>query len=196
MKLKRKLIRNNRQRPTGTSASFVSTRLRPTAFASSSTMQELVRASTMFQHTNSHSTLNYSSVSVMLLVWHCGHFFFYDGYEKENGNYSGLGYRICHILYFLRYWTKWCWYWFHKNRRIYGSFKQQDWFGFGCRNILRYITAECGNNTHVKCWRYLLVDTGIQRIAERAGKVKRYLPSAWWQYLDACASFEWWQHIL
>ena len=46
------------------SASFVSTRLRSTAFASSSTVQGLVRASTMFQHTNFHSTLNYSSVSV------------------------------------------------------------------------------------------------------------------------------------
>ena len=103
MKLKRKLIRNNRQRPTGTSASFASTRLRLTAFASYSIAQGLVRASTMFQHTNFHQTLNYSSVSVMPLVRHCGHSFFYDGYEKENGNYSGLGYRICHILYFLRY---------------------------------------------------------------------------------------------
>ena len=36
------------------SASFVSTRLRPTAFVSSSTAQGLVRASTMFQHTNFH----------------------------------------------------------------------------------------------------------------------------------------------
>ena len=36
------------------STSFVSTRLRPTAFASSSTVQGLVRASTMFQHTNFH----------------------------------------------------------------------------------------------------------------------------------------------
>lgn len=49
--IKRKLIRNNRQRPTGTSASFVSTRLRPTAFASYSIAQGFVRASTMFQHT-------------------------------------------------------------------------------------------------------------------------------------------------
>ena len=52
--IKRKLIRNNRQRPTGTSASFASTRLRPTAFASYSIAQGLVRASTMFQHTNFH----------------------------------------------------------------------------------------------------------------------------------------------
>lgn len=51
MKLKRKLIRNNRQRPSGTSASFVSARLRPTAFASYSIAQGFVRASTMFQHT-------------------------------------------------------------------------------------------------------------------------------------------------
>lgn len=50
------------------SASFVLTRLRPTAFASSSTVQGLVRASTMFQDTNFHQTLNYSSVSVILLV--------------------------------------------------------------------------------------------------------------------------------
>ena len=66
--IKRKLIRNNRQRPTGTSAFFASTRLRLTVFASYSTAQGLVRASTMFQHTNFHSTLNYSSVSVMPLV--------------------------------------------------------------------------------------------------------------------------------
>ena len=52
--IKRKLIRNNRQRPTGTSASFASTRLRPTAFASYSIAQGLVRALTMFQHTNFH----------------------------------------------------------------------------------------------------------------------------------------------
>ena len=67
------------------------------------------------------------------------------------------------------------------------------WHGFHSRNILRCITVWCWDYTHVKCWRYLLVDTGIQRKAERAGKVKRYLPSAWWQYLDACASFKWWQ---
>ena len=162
MKLKRKLIWNNRQRPSG-SASFVSTRLRLTVFASYSTAQGLVRASTMFQHTNFHSTLNYSSVSVMPLVWHCGHIFFYDGYEKENGYYSSIGYRICHILYILRYRTKRCRGWLYKNRRIYGSFKQQDWFGFCSGNILRCITAECGNNSHVKCWRFLFVDTGIQR---------------------------------
>ena len=50
------------------SASFASTRLRPTEFASYSIAQGLVRASTMFQDTNFHQTLNYSSVSVMLLV--------------------------------------------------------------------------------------------------------------------------------
>ena len=92
------------------SASFVSTRLRPTAFASSSTAQGLVRASTMFQHTNFHSTLNYSFVSVILLVWHCGHFFFYDGYEEEIDNYSSFGYLTYCILYLMWYKTKWCWY--------------------------------------------------------------------------------------
>ena len=46
--------KKNRQRPSGTSASFVSTRLSPTAFASYSIAQGLVRASTMFQHTNFH----------------------------------------------------------------------------------------------------------------------------------------------
>ena len=95
------------------SASFVSTRLRPTAFASYSTAQGLVRASTMFQDTNFHKTLNYSSVSVMPLVWHCGHFFFNDGYEKGNGN---IGYCICYIvLYITRYRTRWCRCWFYYN---------------------------------------------------------------------------------
>ena len=92
------------------SASFVSTRLRPTAFASSSTAQGLVRASTMFQHTNFYLTLNYSFVSVMPLVWHCGHIFFYDGYEEEIDNYSSFGYLTCHFLYLMWYKTKWCWY--------------------------------------------------------------------------------------
>ena len=91
------------------SASFVSTRLKPTAFVSYSIAQWLVRASIMFQDTNFHQTLNYSSVSVMPLVWHYGHIFFYDVYEEEFDNYSCFGYRICYILYILRYGTKWCW---------------------------------------------------------------------------------------
>ena len=70
------------------------------------------------------------------------------------------------------------------------------WLGFYYWNILRCITAECGNNSHVKCWRYLFVDTDIQKKAERAGKVKRCFPNAWRQCLDACASFEWGQYIL
>ena len=70
------------------------------------------------------------------------------------------------------------------------------WLGFYYWNILRCITVWCWNNTHVKCWWYLFVDTDIQRKAERAGKVKRNFPSAWLQHSDACASFEWWQHIL
>ena len=44
-------------------------------WASYSIAQEPVLASTMFQHTNFHSTLNYSSVSVMPLAWYCGHIF-------------------------------------------------------------------------------------------------------------------------
>ena len=70
------------------------------------------------------------------------------------------------------------------------------WLGVYNWNILRCITAECGNNSHVKCWRYLFVDTDIKKKAERAGKVKRCFPNAWRQCLDACASFEWGQYIL
>ena len=44
------------------------------------------------------------------------------------------------------------------------------WHGFHSRNILWCVAAWCWNNTHVKCWWYLLVDTDIQRKAERAGK--------------------------
>lgn len=113
----------------------------------------------------------------MLHVWHCGHIFY--GYEKENGNYSSFGYLICYILYIMRHRIKWCGYWFYQDWRIFGSFRKWSQFGFCCRDILRCVTSWCWDNTHVKCWRYLLVDTGIQRKAERAGKVKRYLPSAW-----------------
>ena len=70
------------------------------------------------------------------------------------------------------------------------------WHGFHSRNILWCVAAWCWNNTHVKCWWYLLVDTDIQRKAERAGKVKRNFPSAWLQHPDACASFEWWAYLL
>ena len=37
----------------------------------------------------------------MPFAWHCGHFFFYDGYEEEIGNYSSFGYLICCFLYIL-----------------------------------------------------------------------------------------------
>ena len=57
------------------------------------------------------------------------------------------------------------------------------------------LPSDVWNNTHIKCWWYLLVDTDIQRKAERAGKVKRFFPSAWRQHIDACASFEWWQYF-
>ena len=44
----------------------------------------------------------------MPLAWHCGHFFFYDGYEEEIGNYSSFGYLTCCILYLMWNETKWC----------------------------------------------------------------------------------------
>ena len=37
----------------------------------------------------------------MPLAWHCGHFFFYDGYEEEIDNYCSFGYLTCHFLYFI-----------------------------------------------------------------------------------------------
>ena len=52
------------------------------------------------------------------------------------------------------------------------------------------------NNTHVKCWWYLFVDTDIQWKVEQTGKVKRNFPSAWLQHPDACASFKWWAYLL
>jgi len=35
-----------------------------------------------------------------------------------------------------------------------------------CWNILRCVTAQCWNDTHIKRWWYLSVDTDIQRKAE------------------------------
>ena len=68
--------------------------------------------------------------------------------------------------------TKWFRYWFYQAWRIYGSFGKQSQLGFCCRDILRCVTSWCWDNTHVKCWRYLFVDTVIQWKVEQTGKLR------------------------